>query len=235
MALVRAILQIRRVHIAKSGHIKVECPFPTFLSLRGGIMTFQLELNVVDQPFFNDSFPRSGDSPVHRPPVPLVPRALRHVDSAIPLLVPPRRPRLTANKSAYVKSTAHVWRANAGHRGEISPRLIGLTWCGGTLLSSPTTASDAACWVVCVSSFRCLWILFREENAAAQCQQVAALEELGAVVCVRFWCTVYLPRGVKRSRQDAFLPFLPLAQALCYLGHHIVIFLVIVDDLLIHS
>ncbi|CRL24450.1 unnamed protein product [Penicillium camemberti] len=38
---------------------------------------------------FHHSFPQPGDSPVYRPPVPLVPRALRYMNSALPLLVPP--------------------------------------------------------------------------------------------------------------------------------------------------
>ncbi|KAJ5510699.1 hypothetical protein N7453_002802 [Penicillium expansum] len=72
-----------------SSHLDAECPFVVFLNLRRGMMTFQRRLNMVNRPNPNNPFPRPGDSPVHRPPVPLAPRALRHVESVIPLLVPP--------------------------------------------------------------------------------------------------------------------------------------------------
>ncbi|OQD93356.1 hypothetical protein PENSOL_c033G00294 [Penicillium solitum] len=41
------------------------------------------------QPRFRNSFPQPGDSPIYRAPVPLVPHALRYMNSALPLLVPP--------------------------------------------------------------------------------------------------------------------------------------------------
>ncbi|KAJ5372282.1 hypothetical protein N7517_004288 [Penicillium concentricum] len=52
-------------------------------------MTFERQLRSSDQPRFHTTFPRPGDSPVYRPPVPLAPRTLRYVEPTLPLLVPP--------------------------------------------------------------------------------------------------------------------------------------------------
>ncbi|KAJ5970973.1 uncharacterized protein N7479_000891 [Penicillium vulpinum] len=77
-------------HFCKNGsHHNLEFPLGILFGLRNGPVTFWRRAAAEEaQLRVQNPYPQPGDAPVYRPQMPLVPRALRWMNSALPLLVP---------------------------------------------------------------------------------------------------------------------------------------------------